>query len=73
VANASSAAARRLQEVLKEKLVFDEEKKDLVYTLGCVFEKMGRKDESIEQFKLIYENDMSYKGVAKRVENHYAS
>jgi tetratricopeptide (TPR) repeat protein len=71
--NMFDLAARRLQEVVKEKLVFDEEKKDLVYTLGCVFEKMGKKDESIEQFKMIYENDMGYRDVAKRVEDHYAA
>lgn len=71
--NMFDLAARRLQDVLKEKLVFDEEKKDLLYTLGCVFDKMGKKDESIEQFKQIYENDMSYRDVAKRVEDHYAA
>jgi len=71
--NMFDLAARRLQDVLKEKLTFDEEKKDLIYTLGCVFDKMGKKDESIEQFKQIYENDMGYRDVAKRVEDHYAA
>ena len=71
--NMFDLAARRLQEALKEKLVFDEEKKDLVYTLGCVYEKMNKKDESMEQFKQIFEIDMGYKDVAKRVEDHYAS
>jgi tetratricopeptide (TPR) repeat protein len=70
--NMFDLAARRLQEVVKDKLTFDEEKKDLVYTLGCVFDKMGKKEESIEQFKLIYETDMAYKDVAKRVEDHYS-
>jgi tetratricopeptide (TPR) repeat protein len=65
-------AARRLQDVLKEKISFDEEKKDLVYTLGSVFEKMGKKEEAIEQFKLIYEVDMGYKDVAKKVDDYYA-
>jgi tetratricopeptide (TPR) repeat protein len=65
-------ASRRLQEVLKEKLTFDEEKKDLVYTLGCVFDKMGKKEEAIEQFKALYEIDIGYKDVAKRVDDYYA-
>jgi len=65
-------AARRLQEVLKEKISFDEEKKDLVYTLGTVFEKMGKKEEAMEQFKLIYETDMGYRDVAKKVDDYYA-
>jgi tetratricopeptide (TPR) repeat protein len=66
-------AARRLQDVLKEKLTFDEEKKDLVYTLGCVFDKMGKKEEAIEQFKMIYETDIGYRDVAKRVDDYYAA
>ena len=64
-------AARRLQDALKEKLTLDDEKKDLLYTLGCVLEKMGKKAESIEQFKLIYEVDMGYRDVTKRVEDSY--
>ena len=65
-------AARRLQEALKEKPVFDEEKKDLVYQLGCVLEKMGKKEEAIEQFKQIYELDIGYKDVAAKVDNYYS-
>jgi tetratricopeptide (TPR) repeat protein len=70
--NMFDLAARRLQEVLKEKITFDEEKKDLLYTLGCVYDKMNKKAESMEQFKLIYEVDSGYKDVAKRVEDHYS-
>jgi predicted Zn-dependent protease len=66
-------AARRLQEVLKEKISFDEEKKDLVYTLGSVYEKMNKKDEAMEQFKQIYEIDMAYRDVAQKVDDYYAS
>jgi len=36
-------AARTLQSAIKEKAVFDEEKKDLVYNLGYVLESMGKK------------------------------
>jgi tetratricopeptide (TPR) repeat protein len=66
-------AARRLQDVLKEKLAFDEEKKDLIYTLGSIFEKMGKKDEAIENFKMIYEIDIGYRDVAKKVDDYYAA
>ena len=65
-------AARTLQNAIKEKLVFDEEKKELVYNLGCVLESMGKKDEAIEQFKMIYETDASYKDVTAKVEAFYA-
>jgi tetratricopeptide (TPR) repeat protein len=65
-------AARALQNAIKEKPVFDEEKKDLVYNLGVVLDSMGKKDESIEQMKLIYEIDAAYKDVSARVEKFYS-
>jgi tetratricopeptide (TPR) repeat protein len=65
-------AARTLQNAIKEKPVFDEEKKDLVYNLGCVLESMGKKEEAIEQFKQIYEMDAGYKDVTAKVEAFYS-
>ena len=65
-------AARTLQNAIKEKPVFDDEKKDLVYNLGCVLESMGKKEEAVEQFKIIYELDISYKDVAAKVDAFYA-
>ena len=64
-------AARRLQEALKEKAVFDDEKKELLYNLGSVLESMNKKEEAIEQFKLIYEIDSAYKDVAAKVDSSY--
>lgn len=66
-------AARKLQEALKEKPVFDDEAKDLTYHLGVVLEKMNRPEEAIEQFKLIYEQDIAYRDVMARVDQYYAS
>ena len=65
-------AARTLQNAIKEKIVFDDEKKELVYNLGCVLESMGKKEEAIEQLKLIYEIDIGYKDVAAKVDAFYA-
>ncbi len=66
-------ATRAFQNAIKEKPVFDDEKKDLVYNLGSTLEKMGKKEEAIEQFKLIYEMDIGYKDVAKKVDDYYAA
>ena len=66
-------AARKLQEALKEKLVFDDEAKDLRYQLGCVLEKVNKPAEAIEQFKLIYEQDVSYRDVMSKVDAYYAA
>jgi len=66
-------AARALQSALKEKPVFDDEKKELLYQLYCVLEKMGKKEEAIEQLKQIYEVDIGYKDVAAKVDAYYGA
>ena len=65
-------AAKTLQNAIKEKVVFDEEKKDLIYNLGTVLEAMGKKEDAIEQFKLIYETDIGYRDVGAKVDAYYA-
>jgi tetratricopeptide (TPR) repeat protein len=66
-------AARTFQNAIKEKAVFDEEKKELIYALGCALEKLGKKEEAIEHFKLIYEVDIAYRDVAAKVDAYYAA
>ena len=68
----NDSAVRTLQNAIKEKPAFDDEKKDLIYHLGCVFEKMGKKAEAIEQFLIIYESDVTYRDVGAKVDAHYA-
>jgi tetratricopeptide (TPR) repeat protein len=65
-------AARTLQNAIKEKPSFDDEKKDLIYNLGIVLESMGKKEDAIEQFKQIYEMDAGYKDVSAKVEAFYS-
>ena len=65
-------AARTLQNAIKEKVVFDDEKKELIYALGSVLEKMGKVEEAIDQFKVIYETDIGYKDVAAKVDAYYS-
>ena len=65
-------AASKLQEAIKEKPALDDEKKDLLYNYGTVLESMGKKEEAIEQFKLIFEHDASYKDVSAKVAAFYA-
>jgi tetratricopeptide (TPR) repeat protein len=64
-------AARTLQNALKEKGVFDEEKKDLLYALGGVLEKMGKTEEAMDQYKLIYEVDMGFKDISAKIDAYY--
>ncbi len=69
----NDSAVRTLQNAIKEKAAFDDEKKDLIYHLGCVLEKMGKKAEAIEQFLQIYETDINYRDVGAKIDAHYAS
>lgn len=68
----NDSAVRMLQSALKEKVGFDDEKKELIYQLGCVLEKMGKAEEAIEQFKQIYENDIGFRDVAAKVDAYYS-
>lgn len=65
-------AARTLENAIKEKLVFDDEKKELIYNLGVVLEHLGKRNEAMDQFKLIYEVDIGYKDVSDKVEQFYS-
>ena len=64
-------AATTFQDAIKEKVVFDEEKKELIYLLGCVLEKMDKREEALAQFKLIYAVDVGYKDVADKMDAYY--
>jgi tetratricopeptide (TPR) repeat protein len=70
--NMNDMAAKTLEKAIAEKDVFDDEKKEIVYALGLVMEKMKKPAEAIEQFKLIYEVDAGFKDVAKKVDDFYA-
>jgi tetratricopeptide (TPR) repeat protein len=71
--NMNDLAVRRLQDALKEKLTFDDEKKEILYALGSVLEKMGKTEEAMDQLKQIYEVDMGFKDVGAKVDAYYAS
>jgi tetratricopeptide (TPR) repeat protein len=64
-------AASQLQAALKEKPVFDDEKKEMTYALGSVLEKMSKQDEADELYKQICQVDMGFKDVMAKVEASY--
>lgn len=66
-------AKNMLQKAASELYQMDNVKKDIIYNLGLVHEKMGQKAESIDCMKQIYEVDYSYRDVAERVEGSYSS
>jgi tetratricopeptide (TPR) repeat protein len=65
-------AAKQLEEASKEILSMDAPKKEIVYNLGLVYERMDEQEKSLACMKQIYEVDYGYKDVARRVESSYA-
>ena len=64
-------AAKQLEEASKEIVPMDTMKKEIVYNLGLVYDRMGERGKSIACMKQIYEVDYGYKDVATRVERSY--
>jgi tetratricopeptide (TPR) repeat protein len=64
-------AVKQFQECASEISEMNATKKEVLYKLGLVFERMGKKPESINCFKEIYEIDAGYLDVMKRVEDSY--
>ncbi len=59
-------AMRQLEDAAREILSMDTMKKEIVYNLGVVYERMGEGEKSVNCMKQIYEADYGYKDVAKR-------
>jgi tetratricopeptide (TPR) repeat protein len=64
-------AVSMFEKGLQEKSAMDDQKKEMVYHLGCVYEEIGKMAEAMEQFKSIYEVDIGYRDVAAKVESGY--
>src|SRR5438045_3197828 len=64
-------ATKQLAEASKEILPMDAMKKEIVYNLGLIYERMGDREKSLACMKQIYEVEHGYKDVATRVESSY--
>jgi tetratricopeptide (TPR) repeat protein len=69
--NMLDLAAKTLSDAVSELPVMDSVKKDVIYNLGLVYEKMGDAEKTVECMKQIYEVDYGYRDVASRVESSY--
>ncbi|MBQ8478896.1 MAG: hypothetical protein IJ503_00750 [Akkermansia sp.] len=70
--NMTDMAIRQLEDADKELVAMDDTKKEILYMIGCLYEKAGNKEKSLESFKVIYEVDYGYKDVAQKVESAYS-
>src|SRR6266704_1436156 len=64
-------AMKQLEEASRENLSMDAMKKEILYNLGLVYERMGKQEKSLNCMKQIYQADYGYRDVAKRVESSY--
>ena len=69
--NMNDLAIGALGDAAKELAVMDNTKKEILYSLAMVFEKLNRREEYLESLKEIYNQDYGFKDVAKRVEASY--
>lgn len=69
--NMYDMAAKSFKDAASEMLAMDNVKKETLYDLGLVYEKMGRKEDYLQCMKEIMESDYGYKDVAQRVESSY--
>lgn len=66
-------AAKTLTDAVSEIVGMDGTKKDILYNLGLVYERMGNAEKCLECMKQIYEVDYGYLDVAERVEASYTA
>jgi len=71
--NMLDLAAKTLTDAVSEIPGMDGTKKDILYNLGLVYERMGDKEKSLDCMKQIYEVDYGYLDVAERVESSYTA
>jgi tetratricopeptide (TPR) repeat protein len=69
--NMTDLAASQFEEAITELQVMDETKKELLYNLGLLYERLENIPKYLEALKQIYAVDYVYRDVAERVERSY--
>jgi tetratricopeptide (TPR) repeat protein len=64
-------AMKQLEEASREIVSMDEIKKEIVYNLALIYERMSDVEKALACMKQIYEVDYGYRDVAQRVESSY--
>jgi tetratricopeptide (TPR) repeat protein len=64
-------AMKQLEEASQEIVSMDAMKKEIVYNLSIIYERMNETEKSLACMKQIYEVDYGYRDVARRVESSY--
>lgn len=65
-------AVQQFQTAKNELPTMDDLKKDIVYQLAECYEGMGRQEDAITEFKLIYSEDIGFRDVADKINAFYS-
>jgi tetratricopeptide (TPR) repeat protein len=66
-------AVQQFQTAKAELPTMDDLKKDIIYQLAECYEGMGRQEDAINEFKLIYSEDIGFRDVADKINAFYSS
>ena len=64
-------AVEQLTAAKSEVQLMNDLKKDIIYSLGDTYEKMGKAKEAVDEYKIIYMADSGYRDVAKKINDFY--
>lgn len=65
-------AVQQLETAKQEISGIDAQKKEVVYELATCYEAMNRKDQALEEYKLVYSWDISFRDVASKIDQSYS-
>ncbi len=66
-------AVAQLKTAKSELETMDDLKKDVIYQLAECYEAMGKKEEAITEYKILYSDDIGYRDVADKINAFYTS
>jgi tetratricopeptide (TPR) repeat protein len=66
-------AVQQFQVAKSEIPTMDDLKKDIIYQLAECYEGMGRAEDAINEYKLIYSDDIGFRDVADKINAFYSS
>ena len=66
-------AVAQFQIAKSELSSMDDLKKDVIYQLAQCYESMGKKDEAITEYKILYSDDIGFRDVADKINAYYSS
>jgi len=64
-------AIEQLSQAKTEMAVMNELKKEIIYELANVYRKQGDIPKAVDEYKIIYANDIDYRDVAKIINEYY--